>query len=89
MDNKTFIVDAERRINMAKDKLSSLNNINPLDEESLSVRPSSREKCKFQIMSKNCIDDRNRFASNQSKGNSTDRSEGQTGRGNFSSRPLI
>ena len=50
MDNKTFIVDAERRINMAKDKLSSLNNINPLDEESLnvslSVRPSSREKCK-------------------------------------------
>ena len=47
MDNKTFIVDAERRINMSKDKLSSLNNINPLDEEeSLSVRPSSREKCK-------------------------------------------
>ena len=43
----------------------------------------------FKFFPKTCIDDRNRFASNQSKGNSTDRSEGQTGRGNFSSRPLI
>lgn len=42
-NNRTLIADAERRINLAKDKLSSLNNINPLDEEE-SLRPEPKGK---------------------------------------------